>query len=125
MDLSTLSEEKNKWIRLSFTRFLQSQFGLNVQTAYGKLRRGRVRKWELVGIEHCIREFNPDYVGDLKDFLESTESKTKFYAFMEKEYEMSAKTAFVRFQQFKFSELELKGINAAYDEFIALQKEKA
>lgn len=125
MDLSTLSEEKSRWIRLSFTRFLHIRFGLNVQTAYGKLRRGRVRKWELVGIEHCIRKFDPDYSGDLKHFLESIESKTKFYVFMEKKYQMSGKTSCTRFQQFNFTELELKGLKAAYDEFIALQKEKA
>ena len=117
MDISTLSEKKNRLIRLRFTRFLVNRYGENFQRIRGKLYSSRIRKWELVGIESCILEFSPEYDGEMKDFLATTDRKTKFYYFMELECGMSTRTAFVRFQKFNFSELELKGLNAVYAEF--------
>lgn len=125
MEISTLREKKNNWIRLAFTRFLTDRYKMSFQTASSKMRVTRIRKWELVGIRNCILAFCPDYEGNFEDFMTSIESKSKFYCFMEYEFGMSSKTAFVRFQQFNFSELELKGLNAAYDEFLAYQKEQA
>lgn len=124
MEIRTLSEKKNRKTRLRFTRFLVSRFGMSIPTAYGKLHKSRVRRWELLGIENCIRTFSPEYEGELKDFIQGLESKHQFYAFMEKECGMSIKTASIHFPLFDFTELELIGFQAAYDEFQESQGNK-
>lgn len=122
MEIRTLSEKRNRWIRLSFTRFLVERYGMNLQTAYGKLHKARIQKWEVMGIVKCILAHSPDYSGEPADFFSQTESKIRFCTFMESECGMSAKTAFVRFRSFDFSAIELKGFDVAYEEFLEHQK---
>lgn len=124
MDVRTLSEKKNRWIRLSFTRFLTEFYGMNFQTAHGKLHNARIRRWELLGIESCIKAYSPEFTGSLSDFFSQTESKTRFCAYMKSECGMSSKTAFIRFTKFDFTNVELKGFNAIYDHFVSSQRLK-
>lgn len=101
--------------RLAFTRFLIREYGLNIQTVYGKLRRSLVKEWELEGIANCIVAFQPDYEGNIYVFWEQCR-KTDFCRFMETKG-ISENTVRKRFTLQNFSELEVIGLNAAYERF--------
>ena len=117
MKISTLSEHRSRNVRLSFTRYLVTQYGMNQQTAYGKLRTARVKKWEISGIERCIRQFAPDYQGEMKDFYSSLSKKTEFCQYMNDKMEMSIKTVSSRFRRFDFTKIELDGLESIYHKF--------
>lgn len=103
--------------RLAFTRFLIREYGMNIQTVYGKLRRSLVKEWELEGIANCIVAFQPGYEGNIYDFWEQCR-KTDFCRFMESKG-ISDNTVRKRFTVRNFSTLEVIGLNAAYDRFKA------
>lgn len=103
--------------RLEFTRFLIREYGVNIQTIYGKLRRSLVKEWELEGIANCIVAFQPDYEGNIYDFWEQCR-KTDFCRFMETKG-ISENTVRKRFTVQNFSTLEVFGLNAAYERFKA------
>jgi len=90
---------------------------MNIQTAYGKIKRKLVKEWELKGIENCVHLFDPSYKGELKDFYSQCR-RTEFCRFMRREMGLCEKTTCRRFKAFDFSELELKGLNAVYEEFL-------
>lgn len=103
--------------RLAFTRFLIREYGMNIQTVYGKLRRSLVKEWELEGIANCIVAFQPGYEGNIYDFWEQCR-KTDFCRFMETKG-ISENTVRKRFTIQNFSTLEVIGLNAAYERFKA------
>ena len=83
-----------------FTRYLVEKYGMNVQTAYGKLRRMAVRRWEAEGIRRCIHGFDPGYTGKPEDFWDGLEDKRAFISFMDEQMGMGACTAERRFGKF-------------------------
>ena len=121
-DLSTfrlLAKQDKRPIRLCFSRYVSSRYGMNMCTAYGKFRSGRVKRWEAVGIQGCISQYMPEYVGKPEDFFGSLPSKTDFARFMSSEMGMCSNTVWKRFPVFDFTELEMKGLNEAYREYFA------
>lgn len=108
-----------------FTRYLVEKYGMNVQTAYGKLRRMAVRRWEAEGIRRCIHGFDPGYTGKPEDFWDGLEDKRAFISFMDEQMGMGACTAERRFGRFDFTPLEVKGLDEAYGECMAeLEREE-
>lgn len=102
--------------RLAFSRFLIKNYGMNIQTAYAKIKRARVKEWELKGIRNCIYIYDPSYEGELRNFYEQC-SRTSFCRFMSKKMGMCENTTCKRFKAFNFTEMELKGLEAIYEEF--------
>lgn len=117
MKISTLRSQRKRPMRLMFTHYLVENYGVNVQTAYGKLRRMQVRRWEAEGIRRCILTFAPEYNGELKDFYAGLPSRIAFARFMKEKMQMSEKTTDKRFGAFDFTPLEIKGLDEAYQEF--------
>lgn len=77
------------------------------------------RKWEMVGILGCISCYiNEDYKGSVKDFYDSLSVKSDFLHFMCNEMQMSERTARERFRKDDFCEIELKGFETIYQEFV-------
>ena len=120
MNFRTLEVRSN---RLKFVRFLHSEYGLSIQTAYAKIRQWRVKEWETMGIKACVREYDPKYRRLLSLFYESIKgSKLLFLDFMLQKG-MCTKTASERFRTFNFTRLELEGLTEAHRKFIALHPE--
>lgn len=101
--------------RLAFTRFIARKYRMNIQTAYGKLRRCLVKEWELEGIINCILGFQADYKGNIYDFWGHCK-KMEFCRYMETKG-MSENTVRKRFTLQNFSLLELEGLDTAYERF--------
>lgn len=120
VEISTLRERlsKRRNIRLAFTRYLAERYGMKVQTAHTKVRRFIFRPWELVGIEECISRFLPEYTGKPEDFYRNSTMKPKFRRFMSEEMGMCPFVSRRRFTDFDFTELELKGVIRAYEDFV-------
>lgn len=119
MKISTISDKKNRFLRLGFTRHVVQKFGVNEYTTYGRLRRGIFSKWMLIGIRQCICQYlKDDTFTDFEGFYESLAVKSEFIKFMSSEMGMCERTARSRFKNFDFNELELIGLDAAYEEFI-------
>lgn len=123
MDIDIYNPNRGNRKRLAFSRFLIKNYGMNIQTAYGKIRRRLVKEWELKGIVNCVRMFDSGYSGDLKNFYEQCR-RTEFCRFMSKNMGMCEKTTCKRFKAFDFSEIELKGLEAIYEEFKTMQATK-
>lgn len=125
MKISTLRKEQRRPFRLVFTHYLVEKYGMNVQTAYGKLRKMAVRRWEAEGIRKCILGFDPGYTGKPENFWDSLEDKKAFVCYMGERMEMGACTVEKRFGNFDFTPLEVKGFDEAYEECLAeLEKEE-
>ena len=120
MNFRTLEVRSN---RLKFVRFLHSEYGLPIQTAYAKVRQWRVKEWETMGIKACVREYDPKYRLPLTRFYESIKgNKLLFLGYMSQKG-MCTKTASERFRTFNFTRLELEGLLEAHRKFIALYPE--
>lgn len=119
MKISTILSGKKKMLRLGFTRYVVEKYGLNRFTAHTKFRRGLVRKWEMVGISQCVELFlGYPYQGRLEEFYDSLPVKSDFVKFMSAEMGLSERTVRRRFKAFDFTELEVKGLEKAYQEFL-------
>ena len=116
MKFRTMIEHRKQ--RLMFVRFLHKTYGLNIQTAYAKLRECRFKKWECIGISACIREYAPSYRGKKKEFYQKLYKKKLDFSYFMESMGMCERTARKRFDAFDFTELELQGMDKAYDKFI-------
>lgn len=109
--------------RLGFTRYLCERYHLPVQTAYGKLRRNLIKEWELIGLDECAHRFMPEFTGSANDFYQHyCGFKSHFEQFMV-QFGMCSKTANIRFRAADFTELQCKGLEAAFVEFMNKQGE--
>lgn len=109
-----LSIERCKFIHLS--RYMGSHYDCSFRTIYHKLRENRVKKWEWMGIENCIRDYMPEYRGPLADFWNFVPARWKFIGYMT-ERGMSAMTVYHHFTDFDFKDWELKGISGIVEDW--------
>lgn len=109
-----ISIDKCKFIYLS--RYMNMEYGIPVRTMYYKLRERRIKKWEWMGIENCIRDFMPGYTGELADFWDAVPGRWKFIDYMS-EHGMSAMTVYRHFAGFNFKEWELIGLSRIVDDW--------
>lgn len=114
--IQALSEKKLSPMRLGFSRYLVDKYGMSMSTAYQKIRLKRVRRWEVEGMEKCMREFDPEYKGKLEDFFSSVRVKGEFIEFM-KERGMGERSLRSHFRSFDFTEIELRGMESIYEEY--------
>lgn len=114
--IQALSEKKLSPLRLGFSRYLVDRYGMSMSTAYQKIRLNRVRRWEVEGVEKCLRDFDPDYDGRMEDFFENVHRKGKFIEFM-KERGMGEHALRTHFRNFDFTELEIRGLESVYKEY--------
>lgn len=119
MKIRTILGKKHKSLRLCFTHYVVEKYGISINTAHTRFRRGILSRWMIVGIRGCIREFlEDDTFTDFENFYNNLPVKLKFIEFMQKEMEMCERTARARFKKFDFKELELIGLEAVYEQFI-------
>lgn len=119
MKIRTILGKKHKSLRLCFTHYVVEKYGISINTAHTRFRRGILSRWMIVGIRGCIREFlEDDTFTDFENFYNNLPVKSKFIEFMQKEMEMCERTARARFKKFDFKELELIGLEAVYEQFI-------
>lgn len=119
MKIRTMLGKKHKSLRLCFTHYVVEKYGINIYTAHTRFRRGILSQWMIVGIRGCIREFlEDDSFTDFENFYKDLPVKSKFIEFMQEEMGMCERTARERFKKFDFSELELIGLEAVYEQFI-------
>lgn len=121
--ISRLSQKKLRPYRLGFTQYLVENYGMSSSTAYPKIRKNRMKRWEVVGIAGCVKAFMPEYDGKLCDFYEGISCKGKFLSFMS-EMGMSDRTARDRFREFDFTEVEIKGMEKIFQEYKKTMEEK-
>lgn len=115
----TTFAEIPKPIRRSFSRYISKNYGMHVQTAYGKIRFSRIQKWEWDGIEKCIKDFlGRELPENLDSFFDEIPCKWELMRFMAQR-SMCERTAFLRFSRMDFKPWELKGIKHIWEEFIA------
>lgn len=94
-------------------------YGANFYTVRDKLLylNRDFRRWEIVGIERMVREFAPCYDGEIKDFFDRIEEKSRFVRFME-EGGMSQSSCYQRFKVFNFKKWEIIGLYGLLDLFL-------
>lgn len=94
-------------------------YGANFYTVRDKLLylNRDFRRWEIVGIERMVREFAPCYDGEIKDFFDRVEEKSRFVQFME-ERGMSPSSCYQRFKVFNFKKWEIIGLYGLLDLFL-------
>lgn len=94
-------------------------YGANFYTVRDKLLylNRDFRRWEIVGIERMVREFAPCYDGEIKDFFDRVEEKSRFVQFM-KERGMSPSSCYQRFKVFNFKKWEIIGLYGLLDLFL-------
>lgn len=102
-----LSLERCKFVYLS--RYMKEHYGIPFSTMYNKLRSSKVKRWEWMGIENCIRDYMPDYSGKLDEFWNMVPGRWKFIDYMT-ERGMSAMTVYRYFGEFKFKNWEVIGL---------------
>jgi hypothetical protein len=76
-----------------------------------------MKRWELVGIKGCIKQYMPGYDGELRDFYTSIKGRNRFITFMNEQMGMSRSAAIKRFRLFDFTEVEIKGFEEIYSEY--------
>lgn len=137
-----LMDEKRHSFRKGFVRYITERYGVNPYTAYPKLRKGRFHRWEVEGIASCLATYenlirqnqdqNQDkYIGyawrlmqgnrtqnDWRNFYDSMKNKSDFVRFMSF-YGMGQTTVRRRFANFKFSDIEMRGWENVYREYLA------
>lgn len=121
VEISTLKDRisKRKPVRLAFTHYLVKRYGINMATAYVKMRRSLFHRWEVVGIKGCISMFLPEYTGECRDFYRNLgKMRPAFRTFMSEEMGMCKAVTDRRFTDFDFTELEVTGLAGAYDDFV-------
>ena len=119
MKMRTIIGNKNRSLRLCFTHYIVDKYGMSINTAHTRFRRGILSKWMIVGIRGCIREFlEDDSFTDFENFYRKLPVKSEFIRFMQQDMEMCERTARARFKKFDFKEIELIGLESAYKEFI-------
>lgn len=119
MKIRTILGKKNRSLRLCFTHYVVEKYGMSINTAHSRFRRGILSKWQIVGIKGCIREFlEDDSFTDFKNFYNDLPVKSEFIKFMQNEMGMCERTARTRFKKFDFNDLELVGLESVYEEFI-------
>lgn len=112
-----LQKGVNRNLRLGIVNLLAVKYGMNVSTAYGKLKRGMFRPWEIIGINECCKMYASDYNGTPKDFFRTIKSRTLFLAHMSR-YGMCSNVARKKFSTGAFSDFELKGLNSIVKEYL-------
>ena len=93
-----------------FSKWAEDRYGIQWRTMYEKLRRGRVKTWEDVGIIRCMDEFG---FHGTPDDLWGKCIKKQFCNFMETK-QMCYATTWKRFSKNDFTEIELEGISSIY-----------
>lgn len=93
-----------------FAKWTEEFYGIPFRGMYEKLRRGKIKKWESVGITRCLQEYGfHGSPGELWNVC----IRNKFCAYMETR-QMSRMTTWKRFSANDFSELEMNGIRETY-----------
>ena len=74
--------------------------------------------WEEKGVEGMIREFDPEYDGEVKDYFESLADKTPFIQHMVENGGMGKTTCYQRFKAFNFKKWEVMGLKRLVHDFM-------
>lgn len=90
--------------------------GMSYTACFYRFTRDGFKVWEYEGIDNLIKEFSPDYVGDIRMFWDSLISKKDFMDFMETKA-MSRCTVSTRFSSFNFKDYEIVGIKKLVEDF--------
>lgn len=109
--LKSLLEGLDKQQLTAFCSYL-GLHGASFYTMVNKLVRGAgtFDLWEEKGVEGMIREFDPCYKGDAKDFFDSIDEKAPFIQFMVETGGMGKTTCYQRFKAFNFKKWEVTGL---------------
>lgn len=89
--------------------------GMSYTACFYRFTRDGFKVWEYEGVENLIKEFNPDYSGDIRFFWSQLESKKDFLDFMESKA-MSRCTVSTRFSNFNFKDYEIIGIKKVLED---------
>jgi hypothetical protein len=117
--LTDLTEGQNREVRLEFTRWFAHRYGLPIQTAYSKIRKGRIKPWEAIGTDRCVQDFCGDRSATANTFYAHyAGNKSEFERMMARRYGMARRTAFYRFREGNFKEWERQGIAHALSLFL-------
>ena len=74
--------------------------------------------WEEKGVEGMIREFDPEYDGEVKDYFEFLTDKTPFIQYMVERGGMGKTTCYQRFKVFNFKKWEVMGLQRLVHDFM-------
>ena len=89
-------ERTRRQYRTAFAHYLNEQFGLNMQTAYGKLYHWRIEEWEAYGLVGIITQYcrensidppewpahGDDWQRPIAEWMKTLTAKMKFYHYM-------------------------------------------
>lgn len=93
-----------------FSKWVEKTYGLKWQTMYEKLRRRRIKRWELEGLTACMEAFG--FHGSPSELWNKCK-RNAFSDFMES-MQMSRNTVWKRFSADDWTELELRGVRSIY-----------
>ena len=93
-----------------FSKWVEHTYGIPWNSIYDKIRKGRIKEWEVCGIVRCMQEYG--FHGSPGDLWNKC-VRNRFVEFMEAK-QMSRMTTWRKFSGNDFSELEMKGISATY-----------
>lgn len=103
-------------------------YGMKRGTAYNRFFRDGFKKWELFGVDYCIKDCcninGIDAPSDIKTFFGNNEQKKIFVSYMSK-VGMSRPTLYKRFRPFSFKDWEIVGVRALIDRLMAEEVDNA
>lgn len=95
-----------------FAKWCAERYNISWRGIYESFRGANTSEWKREGMINCIKEFNPEHQGSLKDFWDGC-SKNKFADFMISKG-ICRNTLWKKFSTDNWTELEVKGIKAIY-----------
>lgn len=95
-----------------FARWCEQQYGTNWRGIYENFRTNIFKAWKWEGIQNCIRQFDPEFIGTPAELWASVK-RNAFCEFMDTK-NMSRMTTWRRFSADDWTDLELVGIRDVY-----------
>ena len=98
-----------------FCCWCSQAYGEKWRGLYENFRMGLFKRWKWEGIENCMREYDPEFRGTIREFWCKHKSN-RFYDYMSRK-DMSRMTTYRRFNADDFTDFEFKGIRKVYTEW--------
>ena len=111
------SGNRNKNINLWLSRYINQKYGVKIPTVYGKLRCGRFKPWEVLGVDECCRRFCGGEVDSPNEWFNSLTRRKDFLRHMAS-YGMSRATVYRKFGHNGISAYERRGFRNVVRDFL-------
>lgn len=128
-------EKTQKNNRTEFAHFLNEEYGIPMQTAYGKLHEWRIEEWEVYGIKGIVNKYcndknikkpiwpegDKDWKMSMKEWHSSIANKMEFYNYLRERGMCRTKFQRIISGAVSVTKIQLVGIGTAFNNFAQKQ----